>query len=108
MQVYVLLLYFRFFVKISSFGFNSLSSKLVGMFIVFISIVLMFVLKDLISFGIALSRRYAAKCACAPEFPHICATKRRRAKYLATSTNMGSILRNIPTNFESKQFKLML
>ena len=42
----------------------------------------------------------------APEFTNIRATKRRRAKSFAT--NIGTVLRNMPTNFEPKQSKLKL
>ena len=57
-------------------------------------------------FGIASSRRsrrYAPKCACAAEFAHICATKLSETKSL--STNIGTIPKNIPTNFELKRLK---
>ena len=46
--------------------------------------------------GIASSRRYAPKCACAPEFAHICATKQSGTK--SFSTNIGTIPNNMPTN----------
>ena len=48
-------------------------------------------------------RKYAPKCACAPEFAHICATKQSGTKPL--STNIGTILKNMPTNFELKRLK---
>ena len=57
-------------------------------------------------FGIASSRRYAPKCACAPEFAHICAKKQSRTKSLGT--NIGTIPNNMPTNFELKRLKLKL
>ena len=57
-------------------------------------------------FEIASSRSYAPKCACAPGFAHICARKRRRAKSLAT--NIGTISKDMPTNFQLKQLKLKL
>ena len=64
----------------------------------------MFVLKDFVrDCLIASSRKYAPKCACAPEFAHICATKQSGTKPL--STNIGTILKNMPTNFELKQLK---
>ena len=59
-----------------------------------------------ILFEIASSRRYAPKGACAPEFAHICAKKRRRAKPLAT--NIETIPKNMSTNFQLKQLKLKL
>ena len=57
-------------------------------------------------FEIASSRRYAQKCACAPEFAHIYARKRRRAKSL--TTNIGTIPKNMSTNFQIKRLKLNL
>ena len=52
---------------------------------------------------IASSRRYAPKCACAPEFAHICAMKQSRTK--SFSTNIGTIPNNMLTNFELKRLK---
>ena len=52
---------------------------------------------------IASSRRYAPKCACAPEFAHICAMKQSRTK--SFSTNIGTIPKNMLTNFELKRLK---
>ena len=49
--------------KISNFGFNCSSSKLVGMFF---GIVPMFVQKDFVQDCFVGSRRFAPKCACAP------------------------------------------
>ena len=52
---------------------------------------------------IASSRRYAPKCACAPKFAHICAMKQSRTK--SFSTNIGTIPKNMLTNFELKRLK---
>ena len=52
---------------------------------------------------IASSRRYAPKCACAPEFAHICATKQSGSKSL--NTNIRTIPNNMPPNFELKRLK---
>ena len=65
----------------------------------------MFVAKEIL-FEIASSRRYAQKCACAPEFAHIYARKRRRAKSL--TANIGTIPKNMSTNFQIKRLKLNL
>ena len=46
------------------------------------------------------------KCACAPEFAHICAMKQSRTK--SFSTNIGTIPKNMLTNFELKRLKLKL
>ena len=57
-------------------------------------------------FGIATSRRYAPKCACAPG---ICANmhdKATQTKPLATIN--GTISRNMPTNLEPKRLKSKL
>ena len=43
---------------------------------------------------------------CAPEFAHLCARKRRRAKSLAT--NIGTLPKNMSTNFQLKRLKLNL
>ena len=94
------------FSTISSFSFNRLSWKLVGMFF---GIVSMFVARDFVRNCFrsnASSRRYAPKCACAPEFAHICARKRRRAKSLATK--IGTIPKNMSTNFQRKRLTLNL
>ena len=63
----------------------------------------MFVKKDFVRDCFVAQLRYAPKFAYAPEFAHICATKRRRAKFLAT--NIGVIARNIPTNFKPERLK---
>ena len=60
----------------------------------------MFVLKDFAS-----SRRYAPKCACAPKFAHICARAMKQSGTKSLSTNIGTILKNMPTNFELKRLK---
>ena len=66
----------------------------------------MFVAKDFDRDCFVASRRYAQKCACAPEFAHIYARKRRRAKSL--TTNIGTIPKNMSTNFQIKRLKLNL
>ena len=67
----------------------------------------MFVAKDFVrDCFVAQIPIYAPKCACAPEFAHICARKRRRAKSLAT--NIGTIPKNMSTNFQLKRLKLIL
>ena len=55
---------------------------------------------------IASSRRYAPKYACAPEFAHICARKRRREKSFAS--NIVTIPENMSSNFQLKRLKLKL
>ena len=46
------------------------------------------------------------KCALALELAHFCSTKRRREKSLAM--NIGTISRNMPTNFKPKRLKTNL
>ena len=92
---------FSGFSTISSFGSNRLSSKLVSMLF---RIVPMFVLKDFVRDRfVSSSRRYAPKCACAPEFAHICAAKQSGTKSLGK--NIVTIPNNMPTNFELKRLK---
>ena len=88
---------FSGFLTISSSGFNHLGSKLVGMFSIFFGI-LNVRTKGFCS--LSLRRADARQNVRAPEITHICATKRHRAKSLAT--NIISISRNIPPDIEPK------
>ena len=64
----------------------------------------MFVAKDLL--GVASSRRYARIPARVHLLVRICATKQSRTKSLAT--NIGTIPKNMPTNFQLKRLKLKI
>ena len=64
----------------------------------------MFVAKDLL--GVASSRRYARIPARMHLLVRICATKQSRTKSLAT--NIGTIPKNMPNNFQLKRLKLKL
>ena len=102
---------FSGFLTISSFGFNRLSSKLVGMFMFFgIVSMLRSYLRLSILCQIASSRRYARIPARTHILAHICAMKQSRTK--SFSTNIGTATvgtipfpKNMPTNFELKRFK---
>ena len=53
--------------------------------------------------GIASSRRYARITALTHILAQICATKESQTK--SFSTNIGTISKNMPTNFERKRYK---
>ena len=66
----------------------------------------MFALKDFVRdcFVAQIPMRQRPKCACAPEFVHICAMiKQSDTKSL--STNIGTIPKNMPTNFDDFELK---
>ena len=90
---------FSGFLTISSFGFNRLSSKLVSMFL---GIVPMFVPKDFVldCFVAQICANYTARTHILAQ---ICATKQSRTK--SFSTNIGTIPKNMPTNFELERLK---
>ena len=90
---------FSGFLAISSFGFNRLSSKLVGMLF---GIVPMFVFKDFVP-DCFVAQICANSGAHAHILAHICATKQSRTK--SFTTNSGTIPKNMPTNFELKRLK---
>ena len=72
--------------------------------IVLVVLVPVFVAKDFVR-GWFVAQIRAPKCARAPEFLHICATIDEATPSKSLATNIGTLSRNILTNFELKRFK---
>ena len=96
------------FLTISSFGFNRLSSKLVGMFFGIVPMQCIRI-QGLILFRIASSRRYVritrAYGRTARTRTHIlaqiCATITKQSRTKSLSPNIKTIPKNMPTNLSS-------